>query len=58
MRTGEFQPLLSWLREEVYAHGRKFTPDELVERVTGAPIGSRPWVEYARRKFGELYGLN
>jgi carboxypeptidase Taq len=58
MRAGEFQPLLGWLRENVYAQGRKFTPDELVERVTGSPIGCGPWVSYARRKFGELYGLD
>jgi carboxypeptidase Taq len=58
MQAGEFQPLLSWLQQALYAHGRKFTPDELVERVTGSPIGSKAWVEYARRKFTDLYALS
>ena len=58
MRAGEFGPLLDWLRSAVYAHGRKFTPDELVERVTGSPIGSAAWIAYARHKFGELYALD
>jgi carboxypeptidase Taq len=58
MRAGEFEPLLEWLRKAVYAHGRKFTPDELVERVTGSPIGSAAWIAYARHKFGELYALD
>jgi carboxypeptidase Taq len=58
MAAGEFQPLLDWLRERVYAHGRKFTPGELVERVTGGSIGTAAWVAYAGRKFGELYELN
>jgi carboxypeptidase Taq len=58
MQDGEFQPLLGWLRETVYSQGRKFTPDELVERVTGKAIGSAAWAAYARRKFGELYGLD
>jgi carboxypeptidase Taq len=58
VEAGEFQPLLVWLRETVYAHGRKFTPDELVERVTGSPIGSAAWAAYARHKFAHLYGLD
>jgi carboxypeptidase Taq len=55
---GEFSELLLWLRENVYRHGRKFTPSELVERVTGKPIGAEAWIAYARRKFGEIYGLD
>lgn len=55
--AGDFAPLLGWLRERVYAHGRKFTPGELVERVTGRSITPEPWIAYARHKFGDLYGL-
>ena len=55
--AGDFQEALDWLRGEVYVHGRKFTPGELVERVCGEPIGSKAWVAYARGKFGELYSL-
>ena len=54
---GEFGPLLRWLQENVYQHGRKFTPNELVERVTGHPISPKPWIAYVREKFGALYGL-
>ncbi|TMD86476.1 MAG: carboxypeptidase M32 [Chloroflexi bacterium] len=54
---GEFGPLLRWLQENVYQHGRKFTPNELVERVTGQPISPKPWIAYVRKKFGALYDL-
>ncbi len=54
---GEFGPLLRWLQENVYQYGRKFTPNELVERVTGHPISPKPWIAYVREKFGALYGL-
>ena len=37
--------------------GRPFTPDELVERATGRPIGAGPWIAYVREKFASLYGL-
>ena len=55
--AGDFAPLLGWLRDNVHRHGRKFTPDELVERATGRPITAGPWIEYVREKFGELYGF-
>ncbi|WP_324716922.1 carboxypeptidase M32 [Carboxydochorda subterranea] len=54
---GEFQPLLSWLRERIHRHGSKFTPKELVERVTGSPIRVEPYLAYLQRKYAELYGL-
>ncbi len=58
VEAGEFGPLLGWLRERVHRHGRKFTPAELLLRVTGQELDARYWVAYAERKFGELYGLN
>jgi carboxypeptidase Taq len=58
LAEGEFAPLLAWLRDHVHRHGRKFTPDELVERATGEPITPAPWIAYVREKFKGLYGLN
>lgn len=55
--AGDFTSLLAWLRAHVHQQGRKFTPDELVERATGSPITSEPWIAYVREKFTELYGL-
>src|SRR5215813_8400123 len=55
--AGEFASLLGWLREHVHQHGRKFTPDELVERATGSPVTAEPWIAYVAEKFTGLYGL-
>ncbi len=57
VEAGEFQTLLGWLRDNVYRHGRKFTPNELLERVTGRPLVAGPWIAYVRGKFSALYGL-
>ena len=57
MARGEFGTLHDWLRENVYAHGAKYTPAELVERVTGAPMGIEPYMAYLEGKYGPLYGL-
>jgi carboxypeptidase Taq len=54
---GEFAPLHGWLRDNLYRHGRKFTPDELIERATGSPMSMRPYLAYLRLKYGELYRL-
>ncbi|HEX6487449.1 MAG TPA: carboxypeptidase M32 [Candidatus Dormibacteraeota bacterium] len=48
---GEFEPLLDWLRTNVYRHGRKLTPSELLVRITGEDLNARAWIDYARRKF-------
>jgi carboxypeptidase Taq len=55
--AGEFALLHGWLRDNVYQHGRKFLPGVLVERATGTPMTMRPYLDYLRGKYGELYAL-
>jgi carboxypeptidase Taq len=55
--SGEFGTLRAWLTERVYRPGRKFEPNELVERATGAPMSIAPYLAYLRGKYGELYRL-
>jgi carboxypeptidase Taq len=57
IERGEFAPLLGWLRKNVHRHGRKFTPNELLERATGKPLTPAPWIAYIREKYGALYGV-
>ena len=47
---GEFGELRDWLREHLYRLGRKFTPQETIERVTGSPIDAASYVRYLREK--------
>ena len=47
----EFGPLHAWLRENIYQHGRKFTPDELVQRVTGGSLTIAPYMRYLHSHF-------
>ncbi len=55
--AGRFETLRTWLTENLYRHGRKFKPLELIERVTGKPLSAGPYLLYLRRKYGELYGV-
>jgi carboxypeptidase Taq len=52
IEQGEFGPLAAWLGDQVYRHGRKFTPRELLERVVGSPIDPEPYVAYLQGKLG------
>lgn len=57
MAQGKTDALLVWLRENIHQHGRKFTPQELVQRVTGRPLGHEAFIAYATDKFGDIYRL-
>ncbi|MHC4974231.1 MAG: carboxypeptidase M32 [Planctomycetota bacterium] len=54
---GEFVPLLSWFRERVHAHGRRYRPRRLIETVTGAPPSHEPLVRHLETKYSAIYGL-
>ena len=55
METGELLELAGWLRDNLYSLGRKFTPKETLERVTGTPaIDPEPYLAYLREKLAAL----
>jgi carboxypeptidase Taq len=47
---GEFREIREWLREHLHRHGRKFTPQETLERVVGGPIDPEPYLAYLQGK--------
>ncbi len=57
MEQGKFSTLHAWLKENIYCHGRKFTADELAQRVTGGPLRIEPYIQYLKEKYGELYKI-
>ncbi len=50
IEQGEFGELREWFREHLYVLGRKYTPQETIEKVTGSKIDSGPYVRYLREK--------
>ena len=57
MKQGKFDTLHTWLVENIYKHGRKFTASEIVQRVTGGPMTIGPYIQYLKTKYGELYKI-
>jgi carboxypeptidase Taq len=49
---GNYTPLHDWLKETVYAHGRKHDPEDLCKRITGSELDLHFFIDYASEKYG------
>jgi carboxypeptidase Taq len=54
---GDFRTLHTWLRDNIYQHGNKFEPNDLIKRATGAAMNMTPYFDYLREKYTTLYRL-
>ena len=57
VESGNWQPMLDWLRAKIHQEGSKFTPSELIQNATGKPPTPQPFINYVEKKYGELYNL-
>ncbi len=57
IRKGEFEGMLHWLRQNVHRYGRKYDPQDLVQKVTGSRITPEPYIRYLTGKYSDIYGL-
>jgi carboxypeptidase Taq len=57
MEAGEFAPLREWLGDKLYRWGRRYPPNEMLERVVGGPLDAEPYVAYLKSKVSEIYGV-
>ena len=57
MEAGEFAPLREWLGDKLYRWGRRFPPNEMLERIVGGPLDAEPYVAYLKSKVTEIYGV-
>lgn len=55
---GEFAPVLEWLQQRIYRQGKRYTPKDLVLRVTGKPMGAEDYLKGLEAKYSALYDLN
>ena len=54
---GNFAPILGWLTDKVYSKAKTIRPSELVTQVTGRPMESKDWLDYAEAKYRAIYEL-
>jgi carboxypeptidase Taq len=54
---GKFDTLHTWLKDNIYRYGSKYTAPELIVHATGRDLDIVPYIQYLRAKYGELYKL-
>jgi carboxypeptidase Taq len=57
MEAGEFGPLRDWLGEKLYRWGRRYSPDDMLERIVGGPLDVEPYLAYLKSKVEAIYGV-
>lgn len=57
IEQGDFTLLHKWLKQNIYQHGRKYTANELIKRVTGKPLSIEPFIRYIQDKYSNIYNI-
>lgn len=57
METGNFMPLLNWLRKNIHQYGRRYTSEELCTKITGRGLDFTSFMEYAEKKYARIYRI-
>ena len=55
--NGNLMPLLEWLRKHIHQYGNLYKADELCERITGETLNFKYFMDYAKEKYGFIYGM-
>jgi carboxypeptidase Taq len=54
---GQFNTLHTWLKDNIYTYGSKYTAPELIKKVTGGELTVKPLMRYLETKYSDIYGL-
>ena len=58
LSEGKCESMLEWLNTNIHRYGKMYSSKELLERVTGQPLDVLHFLEYARKKYSDLYSLD
>lgn len=46
-----------WLKENIHQYGRQFTPQQMIQKVTGQPLSEQPYIDYLENKYKAIYQI-
>lgn len=58
LKQGDTDGLLQWLRKNIHTHGRKFTSEELAEKISGEGLNTGYFMTYVTNKYKNIYNLD
>lgn len=57
IETGNMLPLLQWLRDKIHQHGKFYNSEQLCRAITGEPLNFSYFMQYAKAKYCDIYGI-
>ncbi len=57
IESGTFSPILEWLKDRVYRHGKRKTPNELIRDISGEELDPSYLIRYLEEKYRPIYGI-
>lgn len=54
---GHFSPIKHWLNDKIHRQGRLYTPQQLVQQVTGESLNPDYFIDHLKSKYSGIYGL-
>lgn len=57
IEQGNFNPILKWLKENIYRYGRLMTAEEIINKTCGEGLNSKVFIEYLKEKYFPLYEI-
>jgi len=54
---GELIPLREWLKTNIHQVGRKQTAKEIIQSLSGGDLTVKPFIDYLREKYSEIYPI-
>lgn len=54
---GEFEDVHNWMHDKIHQHGFTYPTMAVMERATGEKVNSQYYIDYMRKKYRDIYGV-
>ena len=57
IKGGQFNNLISYLKENIYQYGKIYRPDNLIKKITGESLNPKYYIKYLKEKYFQIYKI-
>lgn len=55
VKNGDFSSIIAWLKKNIYRHGKRYTPAQLIKRISGQKLNPKFFFDYLEEKYKDIY---
>jgi len=55
IEAGNFAPIKTWLNDKIHSQGSLYSPQELVQKITGEALNPKHFTDYLKTKYRAIY---